>query len=110
MIYFLILPLWLVGLAVCAALAFFKPTRVLAIYLSMGGTGAVLTSLLVSTLVVMAPAGFGRPIEGAGAALLLMAGYLIGVVGGGVAGAGLGVLLAWRLTGKGRLIPTAGRV
>ena len=100
MIFFLIIPLWLIGLAVCALLAFFKPTRLLAIYLSLGGTGAVLLSFVISTLAMMAPAWLGQPLEGAGSAILLVAGYAVGVLGGGAAGAALGVLLAWRLTRK----------
>jgi hypothetical protein len=96
MIYFLILPLWLVGLAICAGLAFFKPARVPAIYLSLAGTGAVVLSLLTSTLVLLVWA----QVADSGSGLWLAAGYITGVLGGGGAGAGLGALLAWRLTRK----------
>ena len=110
MIYFLIFPLWLVGLLLCGLLALFKPARVLAVYLSLTGTCAVLLSFLISTFIVWAPGAMGLTVDGAVAAIMLAGGYIVGVLGGGVAGAGLGALLAWRLTGQRALFGRLSRV
>ena len=100
MIYFLIIPLWLVGLAVCAVLAVFKPARVLAIYLSLSGTFAVILSLVLSTLVLVVPGPLGLTPEFFGGGLLFLAAYAVSALGGGVVGAALGAALAWRITRK----------
>jgi hypothetical protein len=103
MIYFLIFPLWLVGLALCAALAIYKPARVLAVYLALSGSFAVILSFVTSTLIVLLPGWLGLSLNFSGAGVVVLGGYLIGMVGGGVLGAVLGAGLAWWLTRKKRV-------
>lgn len=102
MIYFLIFPLWLLGLAACGVMAFFRPLRILAVYLSLMGTGAAWLSLVCSLAAVIAPDMLGLTYA---SGLLFLGGYLAGMVFGGLLGAGLGAWAARRLT-QGRPIFT----
>ncbi|MDP1778047.1 MAG: hypothetical protein Q8K90_05505 [Brevundimonas sp.] len=100
MIYFLILPLWILGLLGCGLLALFKPVRVLAAYLALMGTAGVWLSLALSTLALVVPAWINLPSDSNVGGFLLIGGYLAGMAGGGILGAVLGALLAQKLTGK----------
>ncbi|MDP1911780.1 hypothetical protein [Brevundimonas sp.] len=100
MIYFLILPLWILGLLGCGFLALFKPVRVLAAYLALMGTVGVWLSFALSTLALVAPAWIDLPFDSSVGGILLIGGYLAGMAGGGILGTVLGALLARKLTGK----------
>lgn len=103
MIYFLIFPLWLAGLAGCGILALFRPLRVASLYLALSGTLAVWLSFALSTLALVAPSLLGLDPDNDWAGWLLIGGYLAGLGIGGALGLVLGALLARRLT-KGRPI------
>ena len=100
MIYFLIVPLWILGLLGCGFLALFKPVRVLAAYLALMGTVGVWLSLALSTLVLVVPAWIDLPFDSSAGGILLIWGYMAGMAGGGILGAVLGALLARKLTGR----------
>lgn len=100
MIYFLILPLWILGLLGCGLLAIFKPMRVLAAYLALMGTTGVWLSFALSTLALVVPAWIDLPSNSNFSGMMLIGGYLAGMAGGGILGAVLGALLARKLTGK----------
>jgi hypothetical protein len=95
MIYFLIFPLWVVMLSVCAIMAFFVSSRRIAIHLALMSTFAVWLSFLLSLALAL---GFGALIQfSSWAKLGVIVGYIVGVIGGGLLGAVLGHFLAEKL-------------
>jgi len=98
MIFFLLLPLWLIGLLGCAVLAIFRPLRVLAVYCATMGTLGVWMSLILSTLALMAPAWLGTPTGNGMDGVLLIGGYIVGCGVGGLVGIAAGAWIARKIT------------
>jgi len=105
MIYFLVLPLWLLGLLGCGVLALFRPLRVLSAYLALAGTLGVWMSFALSTGAIFVPSLLHMEEGSQAGAAVFIGGYLAGMAGGGLLGAVLGLLLAHRLTRGRPIIP-----
>ena len=95
--FFLIIPLWLGVLAIAAGLALLRRTRVLALYVAVSSTSALVFSMLISTAVIVALAkisSYAAPAP-SWAGWVILGGYGAGILVGGLIGALLGVLLVW---------------
>lgn len=98
MIFFLLLPLWLIGLAGCAVLAIFRPLRVMSVYCATMGTLAVWISLVLSSLALMAPGWLSLPVGNGFGGVLMIGGYVVGGGVGGLLGIALGAVIARWMT------------
>ena len=96
MLFFLLIPLWLGVLAIAAGFAFIRGTRVLALYLAVSSTSALLFAMTVRMAATVALAEMSRFAKPAPnwTAWVWLAGYRSSIVVGGLLGALLGVLLA----------------
>jgi hypothetical protein len=93
---FLIVPLWLLCVAVGSVLCLFKRSRFLSLYLVLGSTGGAIVSLALSTFVLWtAPKVFGTGHTWEG--LVLITAYLGSIVLGSVVGAIVGFMAAGKI-------------
>lgn len=93
--FFVLIPMWL-GLLLCAAvLALFRGTRVLGLYVAASSTLALICSILVSTLAIVAMAKLSSFSQSAPwwMGLLLLIGYGGSILAGAVIGGVGGILL-----------------
>jgi hypothetical protein len=99
--FFLIIPVWLVVLALAGGLAFIKATRRLALYIAVCSTSGLIVSIIVSTLLLILTAKLPWSdrfaMLGAG---VMIGSYLGAIMAGGVLGAALGFWALWRFTRK----------
>lgn len=93
--FFLLIPMWF-GLLLCAAvLALFRRTRVFGMYVAVSSTLALICSILVSTLAIVAMAKLSSFSQSAPwwIGLLLLIGYGGSIIAGGGIGGVAGILL-----------------
>jgi len=92
--YFFIAVLWVLCCGAGILTAFFRPPRFLALYLILGSTGAVLFSVLLPIILVVATEKLP---QGSGYGWLVVLALAVSFFGGGAAGGIIGLLVARRL-------------
>jgi hypothetical protein len=94
MAYFFVVAFWILCCGAGLLAVFFRQLRFLALYLILGLTGAAIFSALIPTVLLLAAETL---LHGSGYGWLGILALAISFFGGGVLGAPLGLLGAWRL-------------
>jgi hypothetical protein len=108
MIFFLIVPVWLMLVCASGILLFFKVTRWLSAYLIVSSTLSVITSFVASLAGVVVFSTIGNEFGAKDfTGLFALGGYGVGLLVGGLFGAASGVLIVFifhRRSRKNRLV------
>jgi hypothetical protein len=96
MVFFLMLPVWFLCVAVGVVLCCFKTSRFLTSYFVLGSTGGIALALALSSLVLWAGPQLLKNAE-TWAKWVLIASYLAGVVLGAIIGGMAGFIAARRV-------------
>jgi hypothetical protein len=96
-VFFLIIPAWLISVLAGIALACFQGVRRTGIYLITVSTGGTLLSLLLSTAVLFLGPSIGFKHFGKWSGVALIGTYVLAVIAGGLIGSVSGFLLTRKL-------------